>query len=178
MTAEKKVGDRVLRLAIGDIADQDVEAFVYDIRSDVKLGTGLGGAISVRGGKTVQQALDAIGTCPKGGAIITTAGKMKAEKIIHVNGPKFHEEDQEGKLKSAVENALKLADKNNISQLAFPPIGTGLYQVDLQLCARVMTDTIEKHLRGNSTSLKEVVIVALDPRESNPFQPIIGGQNA
>ena len=178
MTAEKQVGDKKIRLVIGDIADQEVEAFVYDIRSDVKLGTGLGGAISVRGGKTIQQELDAIGDCPKGSAIITTAGKMKAEKIIHVNGPKFLEEDEEGKLRSAVQNALKLADENNISQLAFPPIGTGLYQVDLQLCSRVMTETIEQHLSGNSTSLKEVVIVALDPREYNPFAPKIGGQNA
>ena len=178
MTAEKQVGDKKIRLIIGDIADQEVEAFVYDIRSDVKLGTGLGGAISVRGGKTIQQELDEIGTCPKGGAIITTAGKMKSEKIIHVNGPKFLEEDEEGKLRSAVQNALKLADENNISQLAFPPIGTGLYQVDLQLCARVMTETIEQHLSSNGTSLKEVIIVALDPREYNPFEPKIGGQNA
>ena len=178
MTAEKQVGDKKIRLVIGDIADLEVEAFVYDIRSDVKLGTGLGGAISVRGGKTIQQELDEIGTCPKGGAIITTAGKMKAEKIIHVNGPKFLEEDEEGKLRSAVQNALKLADENHISQLAFPPIGTGLYQVDLQLCSRVMTETIEQHLSSNSTSLKEVVIVALDPREYNPFEPKIGGQNA
>ena len=169
----KKVGNSVIRLTKGDITDMAVEAFVYDITSDAKLGTGYGSAITARGGKAVQDELNAIGSCPTGKAIITSAGKMKVKHIIHVNGPKFHEEDQEGKLTRAVKAALKLAEENNIAQLALPPIGTGFYQVDLQLCSRVMVDTVTEHLSGN-TRLKEVLFVALDTREFNPLQAKIG----
>ncbi len=173
MTVQKKVGGGAIRLVRGDITDIEVEAIVYDIMEDAKLGTGYGGAIMARGGKVVQDELDAIGSCPKGEAIITSAGKMKSKHIIHVNGPKFHEEDQEGKLKRAVENALKRAAEKGISQLAFPPIGTGFYQVDLGLCSRVLVDTVSAHFNGN-TSLKEVVFVALDTREYKPFEAKIG----
>ena len=169
MAVEKNVGDGVIRVVQGDIADMEVEAFVYDITEDAKLGTGYGGAITARAGKVVQDELDAIGSCPKGEAIITSAGEMKCKHIIHVNGPKFHEPDQEGKLRSAVQNALKRAEENGLTQIAFPPIGTGFYQVDLQMCAKLMVDTVTEHLKGE-TSLKEVLFVGLDTREVKPLE--------
>lgn len=171
---EKKVGDKVIRLIRGDITNLEVEAFVYDITEDVKLGSGYGGAISQRGGPSIQKELDAIGKCPTGEAIVTGAGKMKAKYIIHVNGPKFNEPDTEGKLRRATQAALRRAEEKGIRQLAFPPVGTGLYQVPLDLCARVMVDTVEEHLQGKS-NLKEVIFVALDTREFNPLKAKIEG---
>lgn len=168
MTAEKQVGQSVIRVVRGDITDLEVEAFVHDITSDAKLGTGYGGAITARGGKKVQDELDAIGSCPTGQAIVTSAGKMPVKHIIHVNGPKFHEEDQEGKLRNAIKGALAIAEEKQIKQLAFPPIGTGFYQVDLQLCARVLAEEIEQHLAG-TTTLTEVLLVGLDTREYKPL---------
>ncbi len=171
---EKKVKESVIRLVEGDITDMEVDAFVFDITSDVKLGSGYGGAIAVRGGKSIQEELDAIGSCPKGEAIITEAGNMKAGHIIHVNGPKFYEPDTEEKLQKATLAALRLAEEKKFTVLAFPPVGTGLYQVPLDLCARVMVDTVAKHL-DNGSCLKEVFFVALDTRELKPFEAKIGG---
>jgi O-acetyl-ADP-ribose deacetylase (regulator of RNase III) len=166
---EKKIGDKVLRLVRGDITDMEVEAFVFDITEDVKLGSGFGGAIQQRGGIVIQKALDEIGSCPTGEAIVTEAGILKADWIIHANGPKFREENEEAKLKKTVESILARAQEKGIKRLAFPPIGTGLYQVPLDLCSRVMVDTISQHLANGST-LEEVLIVAPDNREFNPFK--------
>ena len=167
--AEKQIGDKVLRLVRGDITDMEVEAFVFDITEDVKLGSGYGGAIQQRGGIVIQKLLDEIGSCPTGEAVVTEAGILKADWIIHANGPKFREEDEEGKLRKTVRSALSRADEKGIKRLAFPPIGTGLYQVPLDLCCRVMVDTIAEHLTNGST-LDEVLIVAPDPREFTPFK--------
>jgi len=172
--AEKKIGDKVIRLVRGDITNLEVEAFVYDITADAKLGTGYGGAISQRGGPTIQKELAEIGSCPTGEAIVTSAGTMKAKHIIHVNGPKFFEPDTEGKLRRATQAALQRAEEKGIRQLAFPPVGTGLYQVPLDLCARVMVDTVEEHLKRDS-GLNEVLFVALDTREFKPLQAKIQG---
>ncbi len=57
--AEKKIGNKVLRLVRGDITDMEVEAFVFDITENVKLGSGFGGAIQQRGGIVIQKQLDA-----------------------------------------------------------------------------------------------------------------------
>jgi O-acetyl-ADP-ribose deacetylase (regulator of RNase III) len=147
----------------------DVEAFVFDIDSDMKLGAGFGSAIQRRGGIVIQKELEQIGSCPTGEAVVTQAGILKADYIIHVNGPKFREDDEEEKLRSATESALRRADEKGIKRLAFPPIGTGLYQVPMDLCVRVMVDTVAEHLQNNTT-LEEVLFVTMDQREYDPFK--------
>jgi O-acetyl-ADP-ribose deacetylase len=171
---EKKIGDKLIRLIVDDITDIEIEAFIFDITSDAKLGSGYGGAIAQRGGLEIQQELDAIGSVPTGEAVTTSAGNLKAEYIIHLNGPKFHEPDTEGKLRRATQAALKQAEEKGVSKLAFPPVGTGLYQVPLDLCANVMVDTVEEHLQGD-TGLEEVLFVALDTREFTPLQSKLEG---
>ena len=166
---ERRIGEKVIRLVRDDITAMDVDAFVYDITEDVKLGSGHGSAIQQRGGVKIQEALDQIGRCPVGGAVLTTGGLLKARHIIHANGPKFCEPDEEGKLRRATQAALKLADENALSTLAFPPMGTGLYQVPVDLCARVMVDTVAAHLAGE-TSLREVLFVVPDSRERVAFE--------
>jgi O-acetyl-ADP-ribose deacetylase (regulator of RNase III) len=168
MGEEKRIGNRVVRLIRGDITDLEVEAFVFDITEDLKLGSGYGGAIAQRGGPAVQKELDGFGRLPVGEALITSAGNMKAKFIVHVNGPKFHEPDTEGKLRRAVTAALTVAAQKGIKQIAFPLIGTGLYQVPLELSARVLMETITAHLQGD-TCIEEVLLVALDSREWAPL---------
>jgi O-acetyl-ADP-ribose deacetylase (regulator of RNase III) len=100
---------------------------------------------------------------------VTEAGILKADWIIHANGPKFREEDEEDKLRQTIRSALARAEEKGVKRLAFPPMGTGLYQVPLDLCSRVMVDTISEHLANGST-LEEVLIVAPDGREFGPFK--------
>jgi O-acetyl-ADP-ribose deacetylase (regulator of RNase III) len=167
--AERRIGDKVLRLVQGDITAMEVEAFVHDITADLKLGSGFGAAIQQRGGIIIQKELDEFGHLPVGEAVVTQAGILKAEYIIHANGPKFREPDEEEKLRRTVRSVLVKADEKGIRQLAFPPIGTGLYQVPMDLCARVMVDTVTEHL-GNGTTLQEVLFVLPDTREYKPFE--------
>ncbi len=166
---ERTIGDKRLRMVRGDITEIDVEAFVFDITEDAKLGSGFGGAIQQRGGIVIQKELDEIGSVPTGEAVVTQAGILKAEYIIHVNGPKFREEGEKGILERTVMSALARAEEKGVKQIAFPPIGTGIYQVPLDLCADVMVETISRHLE-NGSNLNEVLIVVQDPREITPFE--------
>ena len=166
---EKKAGGATLRLVRGDITEMEVDAFVFDITEDVKLGSGFGGAIQQRGGIAIQKALNEIGACPTGEAVVTEAGLLKADWIIHANGPKFREQDEEEKLERTVRSAMARAEEKGVKSLAFPPIGTGLYQVPMDLCARVMLDAVAQHLQ-NGTTLREVLLVLPDSREYGPFE--------
>ena len=166
---ERTIGDKKLRMVRGDITEVDVDAFVFDITEDAKLGSGFGGAIQQRGGIVIQKELDEIGSVSTGDAVVTQAGILNAEYIIHVNGPKFREEDEKGKLERSVKSVLARAEEKGMKQVAFPPIGTGMYQVPMDLCANVMVDTISSHL-ANGSGLEEVLIVVQDPREITPFE--------
>jgi len=172
---ERRIGNKVIRLVRGDITDMEVEAFAFDITCDCQLGSGYGGAIAQRGGKAIQEELTAIGTLPPGEAVVTEAGKMKASYIIHTNGPKFREPGTAQKLTQATKSVLRRADEKRITELALPPIGTGLYQIPLDLCADAMVDAVAEHLRNGPTSLEVVSFVALDSREYKPLQAKIEG---
>ena len=168
--SEKKINGTTIRLIKGDITDTEVDAFVFDIKEDLKLGSGFGGAIAVRGGPVVQDELDKVDRISVGEATITSAGNMKAKYIIHTVGPKFQEDDIPGKLRNATLNSLKQAEaQGNIESVALPPMGTGLYGVPLDLCADVMLNTVKEYVEG-STKLKEVAFVLFDTRELKPFE--------
>jgi O-acetyl-ADP-ribose deacetylase len=169
MSDEKKIKNSVIRLAKGDITDFEIECFVFYAQADLKLGSGYGSAIAMRGGPQIQKELDQLAPIKLGEAVISAAGGMKAKQIIHANGPKFQEEDLENKLRTTTENALKLADARGIKHVAFPPMGSGFYGVPLAVSARITIDTVKQHLEGK-TGLEEVVFCLLDSREYGPFQ--------
>ncbi len=165
----RKVNRVALILQQGDLTALPVDAFVFYAREDLVLASGYGTAIQVRGGDTIKKELEAIGSIRTGEAVTTTAGKLKARKIIHACGPKFHEPDQERKLRDCMRSALSLADHSGFKTLAFPALGAGFYGVALPLCANVIVEAIRDFAR-NATSLQEITICVVDQREYAAFK--------
>ena len=166
---ERRLNGAVVRVVQGDITDLEVEAFVYDARPDLVLGSGYGGAIAQRGGPAIQAELKTKGPLEVGQATVSGAGNLKAKHIIHAVGPKFQEPDEERKLRQATLEALRRAEEAGITQVALPPMGTGLYGVPLDVCSRVMVEAVKEHL-SSAPKIKEVVFVAVDAREYQPFE--------
>lgn len=173
MTLDKTVGRSAVSLIIGDITEIEVEAFVFYARPDLKLGTGFGTAISTRGGPKIQEELDGLAPVATGQTVVTGGGKLKAKNIIHAVGPRFQEEDMDGKLRETVLSSLRAADEKKIKILALPAMGAGFYGVPLADCARVMAETIAAYLRGD-TDIEKVIICVLDSREYAPFESEFG----
>jgi len=169
MPDELKVKNSALRLLETDITDLEIDSFVYYARHDLALGSGFGTSISIRGGPSVQEELKKLGRIETTEAVITAAGEMKANHIIHAVGPRFQEEDLESKLRATILNVLRLADEKGIKAVAFPPMGAGFYGVPLDVSARITLSTIKEYLSGE-TKVSDVVVCLLDNREYKPFQ--------
>src|SRR4030065_1560345 len=120
MPDERKVKQSLIRLMKGDITALEIEAFVYYARPDLVLGTGFGGAISVRGGPKIQEELKKLGVIGTGEAVTTSAGNMKAKYIIHAVGPRLQEEDLEGKLRTTTLNGLRQGGGKGMKGLWLP----------------------------------------------------------
>lgn len=169
MPDELKVDSKMIRLMTGDITALEIEAFVYYARPDLVLGAGFGGAVAVRGGPKIQEELKKFGTLGTGEAVVTSAGNMKAKFIIHAVGPRFQEEDTEGKLRATTRNVLQKAKEKGIKKLAFPAMGVGFYGIPPDLCARITLEVVKKHLEGQS-GLEEVIFCLRDSWEYKAFQ--------
>ena len=166
---ERTINRAVVRLRKGDLTALPVDALVFYARENLELGSGFGNAIQVRGGDAVKKELQRIGSIGMGEAVITSAGNLTARHIIHACGPKFQEPDMESKLSRSILSSLKVANDKGLASVAFPPMGAGFYGVPLEMCARVMLQTIHDFLRSE-TSLREVIICALDNREFFAFK--------
>ncbi len=158
-----------VRLSREDPTDIEVDAFVYYAQNDLILGSGFGTAISVRGGPTVQKELEELAPVETGEAVVSAAGNLKAEHIIHAVGPKFQEEDTEAKLRTTVLNTLKRADEKGVRRIAFPSMGAGYYGIVPEVSARVMLDTFKKYLEGE-TGIEELIICLLDTPQQKAFE--------
>ena len=169
MSEQKQINGSVVKAIKGDLTALETECIVFYAQSDLKLGSGFGTAIAVRGGPSIQQECDGLAPVSDLGAVITKAGELKAAHIIHANGPKFQEAETEGKLKTTIVNALEIAKENSISRIALPPMGTGFYGIPLGDCARISMEAVKEHLEAGST-LQEVTFCLLDNRELAPFQ--------
>jgi O-acetyl-ADP-ribose deacetylase (regulator of RNase III) len=162
---ELKLTNTVIKLIKDDLTALSVDAFVHYAREDLDPGTGYGTAIQQRGGIVIRKELEAIGSIGMGEAVITTAGAMNAEHIIHACGPKFFEPDLEAKLRKTMQSALKVAADNQLKRIAFPPMGYGFYGVPMDLCVRVMIEEMTTFLAAGDSSLEEILITANDKRD-------------
>jgi O-acetyl-ADP-ribose deacetylase (regulator of RNase III) len=150
------VGKSVLELVDGDITEMETDAIVNAANAQLVLGGGVAGAIRRKGGPDIQAECNKIGGTFVGGAVITTAGKLKAKHVIHAVGPRMGEGDEDRKLKNATLNSLKVADQNNLKSLSFPAISAGIFGFPIERCADIMLETTINYLKGQ-TGLKRIV---------------------
>ena len=146
----------ILELQDGDITEMQTDAIVNAANENLVLGGGVAGAIRAKGGPEIQAECYKIGGTFVGGAVITTAGNLKAKHVIHAVGPRMGEGNENEKLKNATLNSLKLADENNLKSISFPAISAGIFGFPIESCAKIMLKTTIEYLNGK-THLERVI---------------------
>ena len=165
--------NKKLTLVKGDITLEQVDAIVNAANSYLKHGGGVAGAIVRRGGRVIQEESDRIGYVPVGQAALTTGGNLPAKYVIHAVGPRWGEGDEDNKLKNAVENSLKLAEKHGLTTISMPAISSGIFGFPVDRCAKILLTTIREHLQNKPEgSLKEVRVCLFDNPAVSAFQKI------
>ncbi len=148
-----------VRVGVGDITREEVDAVVNAANSTLLGGGGVDGAIHRAGGPAI------LGECqelrrtrypeglPTGEAVATTAGLLPARYVIHTVGPVWGEEGgREAELLAACyRNSLALAASRGLSGLAFPAISTGAFGYPREEAAGVASLAVAELLGGDRT---------------------------
>lgn len=155
---EISVNGKTLRLVEGDITELAADAIVNAANKYLQLGSGVAGAIRVKGGPVIQRECDELRFCPEGGAVITHGGNLKAGYVIHAVGPLGSDPEADAKLISAVHTSLAVAEDNGLASMALPAISTGVFGFPIARCARLTLETVRGYLASSSGSLNMVIL--------------------
>ncbi len=162
---EITIGATVVRLVQGDITGQRVDAIVNAANSSLLGGGGVDGASHRAGGPEIlaecRQIVARQGGCKTGHAVITTAGALAAQKVIHTVGPVWTggTRGENVGLESAYERSLGLAREHGLRSVAFPSISTGAYRFPIDQAALIALNTVVRFVRQHADALDEVRFV-------------------
>jgi O-acetyl-ADP-ribose deacetylase (regulator of RNase III) len=163
-------------LLVGDIAHQAVDAIVNAANSTLLGGGGVDGAIHRAGGPSIFEECREIRRklhpkgLPAGEAVITSAGNLPSQFVIHTVGPVYGRHDgREAELLAACyENSLRLAVQNSLHSIAFPAISTGAFGYPPAEAALVASVAIMDFL-ATDNFLKDVRLVFFNQSDMNVF---------
>src|SRR5262245_56322171 len=135
-----------VHLAKHDITDLAVDAIVNPANSLGIMGGGVAGALSRRGGPSIQREAMSLAPIAIGAAVVTNAGKLWARRVIHA--PTVDEPGNKASVENvrrATRAALLAAAHHGFELIALPGMGTGLGGVDPSDAARAMVDELRAH---------------------------------
>ena len=165
----------------GDLTKENVDAIVNPANDRLQHGGGAAGAIVKAGGRSIQDASDEImrkrsrRPLQPGDVEVTEAGRLPCNFVVHAVGPIWSQHTPNAAMQllyDAVLKSLYLAYRNGARSISIPAIGSGLYKVPVDVCARVLFDAVV-YFAGNidksNNPLKEIHFVNIDFPTSRAF---------
>lgn len=143
---QTQIGPCKLELITGDITGQHTDAIVNAANSRLAGGGGVDGAIHRGGGPSImaETRQKYPQGCSTGEAVITGAGNLPAQFVIHAVGPIWGggQGGEAQKLASAYQRSLEVAVAHDCQSVAFPSLSTGAYGYPVEQAARTALRTV------------------------------------
>lgn len=154
----------------GDITDFEGDALVNAANTRLILGAGVAGAIRKKGGSSIQEECNSIGSIDLGEAAITSGGLLKVRYVIHGASMHLGGRTTESSLRKTVVNCLLRGVECKSKTIAFPAIGTGIAGFPLEMCANIMLEEIEKFLNLKNHNYESITLYLFSERDYSKFK--------
>jgi O-acetyl-ADP-ribose deacetylase (regulator of RNase III) len=165
-----------IKIIVGDITGQSVDAIVNAANSSLAGGGGVDGAIHRAAGPELARESIALAPCPTGEARTTKGYKLPAAWVIHTVGPVYHSHTPEEAAKllaSAYRNSLRAAVRAGAKTVAFPAISTGVYGYPREAAAGIAVKTVAAFL-SQEQAIEEVRLVCFSEDSAAAHRTALG----
>lgn len=162
----------MIDVVLSDIAGVSATAIVHPVSAEWDPVTPAMRRLELAAGETVTEQCGRIGELPIGSAVITAAGALQAEFVVHVIVRSVTEPVTEWTVQRGLQNCLRRCAEWGIEKLAMPPIGTGAGNLDAEDVAGLMIPILLDHMR-DAQYPSEVVLVADSEYERDAFEQIL-----
>lgn len=164
-----------IKIIQGDITEQRVDAIVNAANGQLRGGGGVDGAIRSKGGEEIAIACEEIhrkrGWLDDGDAVVTGAGRLAAQFVIHAIGPvwKGGGKGEAEALRGAYQNSLMCAEEVGAKSVAFPSISTGIFGYPVEQAASVALEAVVEHLQAHP-AIEEVRFLLFSKEDFGVYQ--------
>ena len=153
-----------VEVVFGNIVKQfDAEALVNSANANLRLGSGVAGAIHTAAGPALEAFCKPFAPLEFGQALVTPGFDLPNPWVIHVRAASYLDhEEAEKVLEDALEAMMAVAQERGIASLAMPAIGTGVFKFPPLLAARITAQVLQRHADQNG-SVQWVRICVANP---------------
>ena len=158
----------------GDITEIEVDAIVNAANRSLLGGGGVDGAIHRAAGFQLLEECRTLNGCDTGEAKVTKGYNLPARFIIHTVGPVWQggTNNEENLLRNCYRSSLILADKLQLTSVAFPNISTGIYHFPKELAADIAIDEVTRFIEQES-SIQKVIFVCFDKENLDIYHKLL-----
>lgn len=139
----------MIKIIKDNIVNLKVDAIVNAANTELLAGSGVCGAIFDAAGSELIEECTKLKGCKTGKAKVTKGYNLESKYIIHTPAPVYdaNKEDAPKLLRSCYKECLKLAKKLSLKSIAFPCLGTGVYNNPPLGSAKIALDVATKWIK-------------------------------
>lgn len=165
-----------VNVMLGDLTEFHVDVIVNAANENLNHGGGIAGAISQKGGPSIQEDcvryINSHGLLSIGEAVLLKAvGTLPCKAIVHAVGPRWRngQVNEEALLLKAVRESLKAA--KNYKSVGLPAISSGIFGMPVNLCARAIMQGINEFFKDiqHDCTLSDVTIMLFEDKSVQAF---------
>ncbi|NIP57040.1 MAG: hypothetical protein GWM92_02850 [Gemmatimonadetes bacterium] len=150
----------MIRVRVASLDAVEAEALLRPVNSNLLAVSAAGRAVEVGAGAPVRTRLESMGDLPVGGAVVTPAGELGADFLIHAVVQSSDEPVTQAGIRNALLNGLRRASEWEMRSLALPLLGTGAGNLDPDVAAEIMILVLREHLESHELPDAVTVVVA------------------
>jgi O-acetyl-ADP-ribose deacetylase (regulator of RNase III) len=138
----------VIEVRLGHLVDLSIGAFLRPIAADGSAATALSRRLEVAAGPAPADRLPSLGEFPVGSALITTAGALAAEYLVHIVVRSYDQPVTAEVVRRGLVNGFRRLDEWGIESVALPLFGTGAGNLDPEEAVGVVVPALLDSLRS------------------------------
>ena len=149
----------MIEVRTDDLAFVEADAIARPVDAELRATTPLMRRLEIAGGAGLARHLRVNEPLAVGSAVVTPAGALAVELLIHGVVSSEDEPVSRAKVRQAVSSALQRAADWGIEHLAITPFGLGVGNLDIEEAAEVLGDAIRHHRQAARHPATITVIV-------------------
>lgn len=163
----------MIRVVRADIATLGVQGVVRPVRPDLAPVDAAARDLVAEAGPDLADRLQRVGMIPVGGAVLTPAGSLAADFLIHIVVMSDEEPQSSLSIQRALRNGLRRAADWGLESLAVPALGLGAGSIEPEVPARALVEILFNHLDEGVPPLELTIAVSSD-YEMALFEQLVG----